>query len=113
MENTRSERLPELDGIRALACLLVFFAHAGDFARHLGVGQVGGSYGVMLFFVLSGFLMGTLYLDRPWSRDTVIQYAVARFVRIAPIYIVVVLVSYGLYSVWPGFAYPIDNSNLI
>jgi peptidoglycan/LPS O-acetylase OafA/YrhL len=91
----------------------VFFAHAGDFAKHLGVGQVGGSFGVMLFFVLSGFLMGTLYLDRPWSRETVIQYGVARFVRIAPIYIVVVLISYGLYAAWPSFAYPIDNSNLM
>ena len=111
MEGYRSERLPELDGIRALACLLVFFAHTGDFAKKLNLAQVGGSYGVMLFFVLSGFLMGTLYLHRSWTRESVIQYAVARFVRIAPIYLVVVVLSYGLYSIWPSFAYPIDNSN--
>lgn len=46
--------IPSLDGIRAVAVGLVFFAHAG-----LG-NLVPGGLGVTVFFVLSGFLITTL-----------------------------------------------------
>lgn len=46
--------IPSLDGIRAVAVLLVFFAHSG-------LEQVvPGGLGVTVFFVLSGFLITTL-----------------------------------------------------
>lgn len=46
--------IPSLDGIRALAVLLVFCAHAGLNER------VPGNFGVTVFFFLSGYLITTL-----------------------------------------------------
>jgi len=46
--------IPSLDGIRALAVALVFFAHGGL------QGTVPGGLGVTVFFVLSGYLITTL-----------------------------------------------------
>ena len=61
-------RVPELDGIRGIACILVildpvFFFSLQSFP---GVGRltlwlIGG---VDLFFVLSGFLIGGILLDQ-------------------------------------------------
>ena len=80
------ELLPNLDGIRAVACLLVVLSHIpvpGKF-------DTLGSLGVSLFFVLSGFLMGHLYAATPWDGTAVLRYGIARFSRIAPIYWLVV-----------------------
>ena len=51
---TGMETIPGLNGIRALAVLLVFFAHSGLEST------VPGGLGVTVFFVLSGFLITTL-----------------------------------------------------
>ena len=63
------QRLPGLDGLRAVACLLVFGVHFGqitalqgrwgpfDVARWLA----NGNTGVALFFALSGFLLSLPY----------------------------------------------------
>jgi peptidoglycan/LPS O-acetylase OafA/YrhL len=52
--NPKAFYIASLNGIRALAFLLVFFSHAG--LRHL----VPGGFGVTVFFVLSGYLITTL-----------------------------------------------------
>ena len=49
-----ADKIPSLDGIRALAVSLVFFAHSGL------ENVVPGGLGVTIFFVLSGFLITTL-----------------------------------------------------
>jgi peptidoglycan/LPS O-acetylase OafA/YrhL len=49
-----SQPIPSLDGIRAIAVALVFFAHSG--LEHV----VPGGLGVTIFFVLSGYLISTL-----------------------------------------------------
>jgi peptidoglycan/LPS O-acetylase OafA/YrhL len=46
--------IPSLDGFRAIAVALVFFAHGG--LEHV----IPGGLGVTIFFVLSGFLISTL-----------------------------------------------------
>ncbi len=92
--NQQKERkyMPSLDGLRGLACLMVVFSHA---CRIDGLGLSGfagpvsyaiGCLGVILFFSLSGFLMSTLYLDRMFSLENAIKFAVARAARIAPAY---------------------------
>ena len=84
-------RIPALDGLRALAVLLVICAHAHqtsqfpDFtALHL-IGRVG-PIGVDVFFVLSGFLITTLVLresERNGCIDLVAFYR-RRLLRIVP-----------------------------
>ena len=49
-----SGNIPSLDGIRALAVLMVFFAHSGLDKI------IPGGLGVTIFFVLSGYLITTL-----------------------------------------------------
>jgi peptidoglycan/LPS O-acetylase OafA/YrhL len=51
--NTESFHIPSLDGIRGIAALIVFVAHAG-------LNVVPGGFGVTIFFFLSGYLITTL-----------------------------------------------------
>ena len=102
-----------LDGLRAVACLIVVFSHFPDFGFGLRAAHNSGHFGVMLFFALSGFLMAYLYLDREASYRNVGQYVVARAARIAPIYLIVVIGSWLIYQlVDPNFVYPITTRAL-
>lgn len=60
--------------------------------RHLNLKSflyaANGDRAVMLFFVLSGFLMGHLYLDTAWTPRSVVRYALARVSRVVPLYLV-------------------------
>jgi len=70
-----------LDGLRAIAFLMVFLLHADNF----GIGWAG----VQLFFVLSGFLITGILLDlkKKFSRkDYFIKFYGRRFLRIFPLY---------------------------
>jgi peptidoglycan/LPS O-acetylase OafA/YrhL len=55
---------PELDGLRAVAVILVFIAHIGFVWPSINEKVLPGSFqGVDLFFVLSGFLLTSLLLE--------------------------------------------------
>jgi peptidoglycan/LPS O-acetylase OafA/YrhL len=67
-----SGRIPELDGLRGLAILLVILCHylgnpdhapLGFWPHRFLAGFAAGWSGVDLFFVLSGFLIGGILLD--------------------------------------------------
>jgi peptidoglycan/LPS O-acetylase OafA/YrhL len=73
--------IPGLDGLRAIAFLLVFALHTG----YLEIGWVG----VSLFFVLSGFLITGILLDMKksfTSKDYFFKFYGRRFLRIFPLY---------------------------
>src|SRR5450755_188560 len=104
-------RIPELDGLRGLAILLVVICHYVGDADHARLGfwphhflsalSVGWS-GVDLFFVLSGFLIGGILLDSQGSRRYFQTFYTRRAHRILPIYytwiaIYGLLVAAGLY----------------
>ncbi len=119
-------RSAELDGLRALAALSVFGFHAWLYTRAIPV-AVGRStatdyvlhelrLGLVLFFVLSGFL-----LYRPWvaaalsgrPAPSLRRYALRRAMRVAPAYYVAVLASVAL--LWnlgssPGVRLPSGES---
>ncbi|MBC7982781.1 MAG: acyltransferase [Candidatus Obscuribacterales bacterium] len=80
--------IPSLDGIRALAVSLVFFAHSG--LDHI----VPGGLGVTIFFVLSGYLISTL-MRIEFAATHRIDYRgfyLRRFLRLMPpLFIVVAL----------------------
>ena len=91
--------LPQLDGVRGLAILLVLACHFVSFQSVRGevVGQVidavagHGFLGVDLFFVLSGFLItGILYDTRGTGHFFKYFYA-RRMLRICPLYYAYIL----------------------
>src|SRR5512133_1767046 len=93
-----SRMIPGLDGLRAIAFLLVFALHT-DF---LQIGWVG----VSLFFVLSGYLITGILLDMKKSlsmRDYFFKFYGRRFLRIFPLYyfylIIVALLTTWLISI--------------
>lgn len=93
------KRLPALDGLRGLAVLLVLLDHASDAELRIFPSadmNRAGKYGVYLFFVLSAFLLTHLLLLRPAAEltraRTWLNYAVRRFLRIFPLYAVVLAI---------------------
>jgi peptidoglycan/LPS O-acetylase OafA/YrhL len=83
--------IPGLDGLRAIAYLLVFFFHA----NYLGVGWIG----VQFFFVLSGFLITGILLDMKKSlpmEGFFLKFYSRRFLRIFPLYYFYLILMGGL-----------------
>ena len=86
-------RRPELDGLRAIAILLVLFSHhlAGvpiaGLRRFIEMGWVG----VDLFFVLSGFLIGGILLDQQTAANYYRVFYLRRFFRIVPLYALILV----------------------
>jgi peptidoglycan/LPS O-acetylase OafA/YrhL len=91
------DKMPNLDGIRAMACIFVIFSHM---PWPIYIGLIG-SVGVGVFFVLSGFLMSYLYARSDWDSNSVVKYGIARFARIAPIYWLVISVCFLLTQFTP------------
>jgi peptidoglycan/LPS O-acetylase OafA/YrhL len=93
--STESPRLLGLDLVRATAIALVLISHCGDifsswFNRQpIHLASLSGFFGVELFFVLSGFLIGRLLIDiadsgpslRAWG-----IFMVRRGLRTLPLY---------------------------
>src|ERR671932_254247 len=80
---SRPPRYPELDGLRGVAILMVVAYHY-DLAPSLS--------GVDLFFVLSGFLLGGILLDKQEAPNYFKAFYARRFCRILPLYFVCLLV---------------------
>src|ERR1700689_5530178 len=85
--------VPELDGIRGMAILLVVIFHWGAFDEGHSIlpGKLErllsfGWSGVDLFFVLSGFLIGGILLDVRDSPNYFKVFYMRRFFRIVPLY---------------------------
>lgn len=86
--------IPSLDGIRAISILIVFASHSGygDY--------VPGSFGVTVFFFLSGFLITTL-LEKEAERSGRVSLRLfysRRFLRLYPPLVAAMLLSLGF--VW-------------
>jgi peptidoglycan/LPS O-acetylase OafA/YrhL len=91
---------PELDGLRAAAVLTVMAAHA----RVPGLAIEGGSAGVTLFFVLSGYLITTLLLAERSAagRVDLRNFYVRRGLRLFPaLFALLVVVGFGsAFGLW-------------
>jgi peptidoglycan/LPS O-acetylase OafA/YrhL len=98
-------RLPGLDTLRAAAIAWVLLFHSyliGGLGDGYGVLQWSGWMGVDLFFVLSGYLIGTQVfkaLSRTGTLDFTAFYQ-RRFIRILPAFFVVL----ALYELWPAWS---------
>jgi len=104
--------LRPMEGLRGLAVLLVFFVHYGGFCNALwtrapgtalggvlGLLAATGSYGVDLFFVLSGYLIYGQLMSRaqPFAR-----YFRRRIQRIYPVFLVILAINGLLSLTLPG-----------
>jgi peptidoglycan/LPS O-acetylase OafA/YrhL len=99
--------MPQLDSVRAIAVLLVMFAHYGGpfslwMARH---GLDCGAAGVRLFFVLSGFLITGIILRKRDLRAAcrerlngraLRQFYARRALRICPLYYGILLLAFAV-----------------
>jgi len=108
-----ARRVPQLDGIRGTAILLVIIWHfivvplkqgphdsaISQIIAHVGVLTWSG---VDLFFVLSGFLIGGILIDARESPNYFRTFYVRRAFRILPIYLLVVVLYLLLWSIAAG-----------
>jgi len=92
--------IPSLDGIRAVAVLLVFFSHTGF--NHI----VPGGLGVTIFFFLSGYLITTLLRMEFYKSKTIAlkNFYIRRMYRLFPPLYITLLVSLtlSLIGFFPG-----------
>ena len=79
----RQPTILALDGIRAAACLAVVLGHAG-YQGFTFVLSGLATFGVMLFFALSGFLMAYHYLPERFSLRYWVSFLTHRFIRVYP-----------------------------
>ena len=91
---------PELDGLRAIAILLVMWWHSSSLACDLLFDRydfdyisviyykftILGSCGVCLFFVLSGFLITGILIDTNDEKNKYKKFYIRRSLRIFPLY---------------------------
>lgn len=85
-----------LNTLRGLAALIVLVSHYSNATLWLDamLGTYGGQIGVMLFFILSGFLMAYLYGGKALTGKALKRFSVARAARVVPLFYLVVLASY-------------------
>lgn len=86
------ERIKELDGLRAVAILLVLGCHYRGFASLLGGVPEFGFIGVDIFFVLSGYLITTILLRLREKEHPYWTFYSRRALRIFPPYFACLLV---------------------
>lgn len=99
-------RLPALDGLRAIAILIVMVSHAG--LGHI----VPGGLGVTIFFFLSGYLITTLMVSE-WDRTGSLSFSgfyLRRSVRIIPPMLIAIGITVAL--ALAGLMRPLDYAAL-
>ena len=99
--STRSRRnahIPQLDGIRGVAIIMVMFCHMGAIVRDTAIAPYleFGWIGVDLFFVLSGFLITRILVSGRNKSGYWWRFYSRRGLRIWPLYYIYLLLNGGL-----------------
>lgn len=101
-------RLPALDGLRAVAILAVLVCHAsgalgGWWSTSVALWEAGGTMGVDVFFVLSGYLITAGLLRSHGQRGALASFWRRRAARILPLYAVTLAAIVAVGERWyPG-----------
>jgi len=106
-----NNRYPALHGIRVLAILLVIQLHLTIWFRKAGFNPIGKWQGLSanawpgmdLFFILSGFLIGTILLHSGGVSDRrkLVRFYLRRALRILPLYYVVLAILVAWHGLTP------------
>jgi exopolysaccharide production protein ExoZ len=92
--STAKERLLSLQILRFVAATLVVLAHIGDrldgFASRYSVDvnfvNFSGRLGVEIFFIISGFIMGYISIEKFGAKKAPVTFLAERAMRIVPMY---------------------------
>ncbi|MFQ5654664.1 MAG: acyltransferase family protein [Planctomycetota bacterium] len=117
------DHIPGLDGLRGIAVLLVLWSHlptGGEGSLLGGLKRLAlpGYLGVDIFFVLSGFLITRILVADRASGHPLRHFFVRRFLRIFPIYYLLIgillVLQPGAYLAWcaaylSNFAFVFDS----
>lgn len=121
-------RLPQLDGVRGIAILLVMLVNTSDKYPALRLEHVvsKGWMGVDLFFALSGFLITGILLDTKSSPNYFKNFYARRALRILPLYYSLLLLMFVVIPLLrpaeartiferssPWWAYPVFLQNFL
>jgi exopolysaccharide production protein ExoZ len=98
----KKDELLSVQRVRGIAVLMVLIVHIEDVSRHfVGSSSVASLYSrhlgysaADLFFVISGFIMAYITFTRPFDARS---WAISRFIRIYPMYVLFSLLVVGLW----------------
>ena len=107
---------PNLNGVRFLAALVVIIHHVEMGKFWFGqpniydksfVGGVFGQLGIIMFFVLSGFLITYLLLEEHRKTGTISikDFYIRRMLRIWPVYYLIVILGFFVFPQISFFRY--------
>ncbi|WP_083904808.1 acyltransferase family protein [Rhodopirellula sp. SWK7] len=109
-------RITELDSLRALAAInlvLFHFTHVYavkfGFSTPLGGQWPFGAYGVMMFFILSGFVNSMSLMRRGKPRD----FLAARLIRIVPLFYIAIVANLVICRAAPLNGDPISTPQFL
>lgn len=112
-ENLQKVYFPNLNGIRFIAAFCVIIHHTEQFKNILGYKSLWGNpainkigaLGVILFFVLSGFLITYLLLveENRFKTISIKSFYIRRILRIWPLYYLIVMISFFILPQIPFF----------
>jgi peptidoglycan/LPS O-acetylase OafA/YrhL len=97
LDGSRDDYLPALDGLRFMAAIMVA---GGHYASFFGLGKLSEAMtsftglGMTLFFVLSGFVIHYNYHATIPENGGLRKFAVARFARLYPLYLILFLFDF-------------------
>ena len=114
--------IPQFDGLRGLAILLVLIGHSGflEALPHAGMLEYA-RFGVDLFFVLSGFLITGILTDSKGAQHYFRNFYARRVLRIWPLYYLILFLALVVAPrfapsmrptaarVWPAFVFYVQN----
>ncbi|SEC12355.1 acyltransferase [Paenibacillus sp. GP183] len=108
MNNQQKMLLQASRGVGAFTVLL-FHVSAMSFKYFhydlFGISNIGRSGGVDYFFILTGFLLYTIYGKNIGTRKYVLPFLLNRLLRIYPFYWLITLVVLPVYFLVPSFGY--------
>jgi peptidoglycan/LPS O-acetylase OafA/YrhL len=103
---------PNLDGLRFIAFISVFFHHtilpeyfdktmSSGVYKFIFAQKINGALGVNLFFVLSGFLITYLLINEKekFSKIHILNFYTRRVLRIWPLYFLIVIIGFFIFPI--------------